>query len=144
MDEREKYWIQYYNSYKEGYNSTLDGRLVELYDWDLEEVVNLYHQYRSARKVAQILGCGHSTIDTLLNANHVERYSLAQTFGKIIYLTKDGQEHEFDCANSAAQWLIDNGLVRSNNVRCVRNYLTNNYLKHKPYYGFEISYESKR
>ena len=32
LDEREKYWIKYYNSYSKGYNSTLGGRLVELYN----------------------------------------------------------------------------------------------------------------
>lgn len=26
LDEREKYWIKYYNSYEEGYNSTLGGK----------------------------------------------------------------------------------------------------------------------
>ena len=117
--------------------------MVELYNWDLEEIISLYHKHRSARKVAEIMGCDHSTIDNLLNANQVERYSLAQTFGKTIYLFKEGQEYKFDCANSAAEWLINNNLVKSKNIRCVRNYLTNGYLKNKPYYGFEINYESK-
>ena len=144
LDEREKYWIQYFNSYQNGYNSTLGGRLVELYNWDLEEIIALYKQHRSARKVAEIMGCDHSTIDNLLNANQVERYTPAQVFGRTIYLRKDNQEYEFDCANSAAQWLIDNNFVKSKNIRCVRNYLTNGYLKKKPYYGFEIDYESKR
>ena len=43
LDEREKYWIKYYNSYLDGYNSTLGGRLVELYDWDIDEIVELYN-----------------------------------------------------------------------------------------------------
>lgn len=78
LDEREKYWIQQYNSYLEGYNSTLGGRLVELYNWDIEEILELYHQYKSARKVAEILSCDHSTIDRLLNAEHIHRYTQAE------------------------------------------------------------------
>lgn len=31
LDEREKYWIDYYDSYKNGYNMTLGGRSIELY-----------------------------------------------------------------------------------------------------------------
>jgi hypothetical protein len=69
LDEREKYWINYFDSYKNGYNSTLGGRLVELYNWDLNEIIELYDKLRSARKVAAVLGCDHSTIDNLLNAN---------------------------------------------------------------------------
>ena len=144
LDNREKYWIEYYNSYNNGYNSTLGGRLVELYNWDMEEIVELYNKYRSARKVAQILGCDHSTIDNLLNANQIPRFSKAQTYGKTIYLRKDDKEYEFDCANSAAQWLIDNNITKSKNLRCIRGYLTNGYLKKQTYYGYEIDYESKR
>lgn len=69
LDEREKYWINYYDSYKNGYNSTLGGRSAELYNWDLEEIIQLYKELRSARKVAEKMGCDHSTIDNLLNAN---------------------------------------------------------------------------
>ena len=143
LDEREKYWIAFYDSYKKGYNSTLGGRLVRLYEWDLEEIVQLYNELRSARKVAEVIGCDHSTIDNLLNTNQIPRFSKAQTYGKTIYLRKDGKEYKFDCANSAAEWLIDNHYVKSQNLRCVRNYLTNSYLKKKLYYGYEIDYESK-
>lgn len=144
LDVREKYWINYYDSYNNGYNSTLGGKLVELYNWDIEEIIKLYNQYRSARKVAQIIGCDHSTIDNLLNSNQIPRYSKAQTYGKTIYLRKNGEEYEFDCANSAAQWLIDNNITKSKNLRCIRSYLTNGYLKNQTYYGYEIDYESKR
>lgn len=98
---------------------------------------------RSARKVAQIIGCDHSTIDHLLNVNHVERYSSAQTYGKTLYLIKDNKEYKFDCADSAARWLIDNNLIRSKNLKNVRAYLTGRALNKKLYYGYEISYESK-
>ena len=144
LDVREKYWINYYDSYNNGYNSTLGGKLVELYNWDIEEITNLYNQYRSARKVAQIIGCDHSTIDNLLNSNQIPRYSKAQIYGKTIYLRKNGEEYEFDCANSAAQWLIDNNITKSKNLRSIRSYLTNGYLKNQTYYGYEIDYESKR
>ena len=143
LDEREKYWIAYYDSYKNGYNSTMGGKAITLYEWDMDEIISLYNQYRSARKVAEIMGCDHSTIDNLLNSHQVKRFTPAQVYGRTIYLRKDGEEYEFDCATSAAQWLIDHDLVKSTSVRTVKGYLTNNYLKNKPYYGFEIDYESK-
>lgn len=78
LDEREKYWIKFYNSYYDGYNSTIGGRTTSLYDWDVDEVIKLYHEHKSARKVANLIGCDHSTIDNLLNAQGIERYTLAQ------------------------------------------------------------------
>lgn len=63
--------------------------------------------------------------------------------GKTIYLRKENKEFKFSSPDAAARWLIENNLVKSKNIRCVRNYLTNNYLKKKLYYGYEIDYESK-
>lgn len=60
-----------------------------------------------------------------------------------MFLRKDGVEYSFTSPNAAAEWLIANKYVKSNNLRCVRNYLTNNYLKNRTYYGYEIDYESK-
>ena len=73
LDEREKYWIKFYNSYIDGYNSTLGGRAIELYDWDVEDIIEKYHLLKSARAVAKEIGCDHSTIDNILNINKDEQ-----------------------------------------------------------------------
>ena len=143
LNEKEIYWIKYYNSYYDGYNSTLGGRLVQLYDWDTDQIIELYMKLKSARKVAEELNCDHNTIDNILNINKIPRFSFAEQIGRTMYLRKDGQEFQFSSPDAAAKWLIESNLVQSKNVRCVRNYLTNNYLKKKPYYGYEIDYESK-
>lgn len=144
LDEREKYWIEYYDSYFNGYNSTLGGRATQLYNWDIDDIIEKYYLLKSARAVAKEIGCDHSTIDRILNEHGVKRFSAAEQQSKPIYLTKNGEEKKFNTTTEAAEWLINNNKVRSNNVRCVRQYLTNNYLKNKPYYGYNISYESKR
>lgn len=141
LDEREKYWINYYDSYLNGYNSTLGGRIVQLYNWDVDEIIDLYHQLKSARKVAKKLGCDHNTIDNLLNANNVRRYTLAEQLGRPICLKSEKEELHFQNPKEAAIWLIENNRVKSKNIRCVRQYLTNNYIKNKPYYGYQITYE---
>ena len=33
LDEREKYWIRFFNTYENGYNSTLGGKTTALYNW---------------------------------------------------------------------------------------------------------------
>ena len=74
LDEREKYWINYYDSFFNGYNSTLGGRTTQLYDWDVDDIIEKYQELKSARKVAIELGCDHSTIDRILNENGVKRF----------------------------------------------------------------------
>ena len=77
LDEREKYWIEYYDSYFNGYNSTLGGRATPLYNWDVDDIIEKYLVLKSARKVAEVIGCDHSSIDKILNENNVPRFSPA-------------------------------------------------------------------
>ena len=143
LDEREKYWIDYYDSYKNGYNMTLGGRLIELYKWDLQEIIDLYHIHKSARKVAEIIGCDHSTIDNLLNSNNIPRYSKGEQFNRIICLEKQGVFEKFNSTREAAQWLIDNQYSKTKNIKSVRMMVTNAATNNKTYLNFKIYYESK-
>ena len=143
LDEREKYWIDYYDSYKNGYNMTLGGRLIELYKWDLQEIIDLYHIHKSARKVAEIIGCDHSTIDNLLNSNNIPRYSKGEQFNRIVCLEKQGVFEKFNSTREAAQWLIDNQYSKTKNIKSVRMMVTNAATNNKTYLNFKIYYESK-
>lgn len=144
LDEREKYWIDYYDSYKNGYNMTLGGRLVELYKWDLNEIINLYNETKSARKVAKIIGCDHSTIDNLLNANNVPRYKPGEQFNRIVCLEKDNNIYKFTSNREAAEWLIDNHYTKTNKINNVRMMVSNTAANNGKYLNFKIYYESKR
>lgn len=143
LDEREKYWIDYYDSYKNGYNMTLGGRSIELYKWDLQEILDLYHLHKSARKVAEIIGCDHSTIDHLLNANNIPRYSRGEQFNKIVCLEKQGKVEKFNSTREAAQWLIDNHYSKTNKVKVVIASIGTAVRKNETYLNFTIYYESK-
>ena len=122
---------------------TLGGRLVELYKWDLEEIVKLYNETKSARKVAEIIGCDHSTIDHLLNANNIPRYKKGEQFNRIVYLEKDNTVYKFTSNREAAEWLIDNHYTISNNINIVRMAVGNAATNNKKYLNFKIYYESK-
>lgn len=140
LDEREKYWIKYYNSYYDGYNSTLGGKPTQLYDWDIDDIIEKYYQLKSARKVAKEIGCDHSTIDHLLNANNVPRFTAAQQISKKLYFIKDGQKIIFDTTTDAAKWLIENHITKMTDYKIVRQEITNRIRKNKPYFGMEIHY----
>lgn len=144
LDEREKYWIEYYDSYFNGYNSTLGGRSTQLYNWDVDEIIDLYYKLKSARKVAKEIGCDHSTIDNILNTNNVKRFSIQEQNSNPICLEKNNQRFYFNSTVEAAQWLIDQKITRTTNIRSIRQQITNNHLKNKPYFGYNILYESKR
>jgi len=49
VDTREIYWIDYYDTFKNGYNLTRGGEGGLIYDYD--EIVELYKKYKSINKV---------------------------------------------------------------------------------------------
>ena len=138
LDEREKYWIEYYNSYFDGQNSTLGGRAVQLYDWDIDDIIQRYLELKSARAVERELGCSHGVIDNILNANGVKRFTAAQQISQKTVLKNKDEEYIFETTTDAAQWLINSGRSRSKNLRNVRQYINRFALNHKTYLGFEI------
>ncbi len=91
---REKYWIEYYGTFKDGYNATLGGDGGSYIDYDL--VVKLYRKYRGQTEVAEIMGISIDSVGYILDARGVnkltgnevviERHSKA-----VLQLTKDGE-----------------------------------------------------
>ena len=143
LDEREKYWIEYYDSYFNGYNSTLGGRATQLYNWDTDDIIEKYMILKSARAVAKEIGCDHSTIDRILNENGVKRFTPSQQQSKPLYFKKKDEIHHFETTREAAEWLIENGITKMTNPNLVRQEITSRIRNNKKYFGFEIYYESK-
>ena len=144
LDEREKYWINYYNSFYDGYNATLGGRSVSLYNWDWEEIYELYMIHKSARRVAKIIRCDHSTIDNLLNLHNVKRFSAGEQLNKTIVLEKDDNKYYFNSTKLASEWLIENKHSKTTNYKSVLTGILNAINYNKKYLNFKIYYESKR
>ena len=143
LDEREKYWIEYYDSYFNGYNSTLGGRSTQLYNWDTDDIIEKYMILKSARAVAKEIGCDHSTIDRILNENGVKRFTPSQQQSKPLYFKKKDEIHHFETTREAAEWLIENGITKMTNPNLVRQEITSRIRNNKKYFGFEVYYESK-
>ena len=49
VSEREKYWIEYYDSYRNGYNATYGGDGTQLYDYNI-----LSQAYLSGKTITEI------------------------------------------------------------------------------------------
>lgn len=54
LSDREKYWIEFYGSFKYGYNATLGGDGTRYCDYDL--IYALYNQNKTVKEIAQITG----------------------------------------------------------------------------------------
>ena len=143
LDEKEKYWIEYYDSYFNGYNSTLGGKLVELYNWDIDDIIEKYFILKSARQVAKVIGCDHSTIDRILNQNNIYRFTQAEQVSQPVILIKDNKKYEFSTTIEAAEWLRETKQSKAKTSKITKNNLIAAINKQKIYLGYNVFYKNE-
>lgn len=82
LNEREKYWISYYNTYFDGYNSTLggDGSLEQLVT--VQEIEGLWQQGYGISEIAEILGVSRMVIRDRIYTSPLYSEEEAQSRGR--------------------------------------------------------------
>ena len=85
LNDRERYWIKYYNSYNNGYNSTKGGQdgCKPFKDLDVESIIKEYSTGKSLRTLGTIFKVDKQTIKDLLVRNNInlrttKTYKLSQ------------------------------------------------------------------
>lgn len=68
LDEKEIYWINYYNSYNNGYNMTLGGggRIC-----DYKYIIEQYKIYKTAQETAKACNCHFHTVSNALKSYNI-------------------------------------------------------------------------
>lgn len=74
LSERERYWIEYYGTFKFGYNATLGGDGAPYVDYDL--VYLLWKQGLSIRKIHELTFYAEKTIRLILKLSEVKKEEL--------------------------------------------------------------------
>ena len=68
--ERERYWVDRYNSFKDGYNATYGGLGSNSVDYN--KVVDTYLQVRSQKETAELLNISPFTVSSILQQKNVD------------------------------------------------------------------------
>lgn len=86
LNDREKFWIEYYNSYNNGYNSTRGGQDSSTHckELDIESIIKEYNSGKSLRSIGNTFKVDKQTIKDLLIRNNItlrttRSYKLSQT-----------------------------------------------------------------
>ena len=114
-EEREIYWIEYYRSFKDGYNATHGGDGRKYIDYDL--VIATYKELGIINKTAKKLGISTDSVSTILHNNQIHiptaQEASSKSNKKIVnmYDLKDNFIKSFASATDAANYLVENNLV---------------------------------
>ena len=65
LDEKEIFWIKYFNSFEDGYNMTLGGQEGRVLDYDI--ILNEFFETQNLRQTALNLNISRTTVRNILN-----------------------------------------------------------------------------
>lgn len=81
LNEREEYWIRTYNSYKNGYNSTIGGNGQKI--CDIKEVIALWNEGKLVKEIAIALGVDSHTITNYLHGYGIDSSTIYSRANKL-------------------------------------------------------------
>lgn len=146
-EDREKYWIAYYNTYHDGYNATLGGDGTLYFEYTDEEVINKYSELLNVQETANFFHCDKDTISKRLKNNGIivpkggNIYSLNKSWvaKRVFQYDLNNQFiQSFDSMKQAAEWLIKNNYTQGQIKHIVSNISKNirGIENRKQAYGF--------
>ena len=116
--EREIYWIEYYGTFKNGYNATLGGDGKRYIDYDL--VVMTYKQTGNMVDTAILLGISEDSVDDILRIKNEQKRSSTEInvekYSKAVNMFDLNEMYikTFISLGDAARYLIENKLTNCN------------------------------
>ena len=120
--EREIYWIEYYGSFKNGYNATMGGNGKRYLDYEL--IISTYNQLQNINKVSTLLNLDPDSISNILNTYNIDilsggEVSKRQLSKSVAMIDKNTNQiiKVFSSHMDAARWLITNNKSLDKDVR---------------------------
>lgn len=71
LEEREKYWIAYYDTFNNGYNKTRGGCGKLKYNYD--KIISLWNEGYNCNEIMSILHCSDGVVTTALRCNNISK-----------------------------------------------------------------------
>ena len=153
LDELETYYIQYYNTYNNGYNLTTGGQdsTTQLL-LDTDEIISKYLSGKTIIEISKEYNCCEKTISNLLHSNHIEirhqnneqniigkgkQFQIGEGC-KAVYIQE--LDLHFDSLKDCAQWLLDNGYSKASSMEYARKGLSSAMRANKPFCKLHIIY----
>lgn len=150
LEEKEKYWISYYDSYHNGYNATLggDGRpYLEISD---KEIIEKYNEVLSIKETAKFFHICEKSVALRLKNNNIKIPANGDilnpnrnwTTKEIAQFSLEGELlNTFQSASDAARYLIGLNITQAQIKHIVSNILLCCKNKRKSAYNYLWKYK---
>lgn len=105
LNERESYWIKYFDSYNNGYNATLGGQDNFIMTSKIEQVLNLWCYNYTINKIVEKTGLNVETVRSYLNKNGITHEDIRARANKAISKSRSKPILQYDLqGNFIREW----------------------------------------
>ena len=107
LDEREIYWIKFFDSFHNGYNLTLGGEGGKKLELDEQTVINKYKELKIIENVAKYFSCSSGPIKDILIKNNID---IIKNTYKVFQFDRNRKfVAEYDSLTEAAEHIYHKG-----------------------------------
>ena len=121
VNEREVYWIRFYQTYCNGYNATIGGDGKSFYNHEL--FLQEFLKGKSVTEIAHEIGCSRKIVSETVKARglNVRSNTPKQKGNKVVQVDPISKKtlNIFDSQRDAAQFMIDNNFSSAKKVTTV-------------------------
>lgn len=142
LDDREKYWIDYYDSFKNGYNNTYGGRGNNFIMTDKSDIVlQLWENGLTINKIVEKTSLNVETVRGYLNKNGITKEQIRERANYYIGLSKSRPVLQYDLdGNFIKEW--NTAVEAANTLNLNSKYITSTCRGHqKTYSGMKWKYK---
>ena len=142
LSEREQYWIKYYNTYNYGYNASIGGDGLQLYDYDY--IWELWEQGNTIKQISALIPCNDYVVRTVLDIHNVsteerkERSAYRQDEGHEPYRRKVNQ---IDISTNKIIHTYNSVREAAIAIQCDNSYLSKLCNEKKIAFGYKWEYQ---
>lgn len=105
LSQREQYWIKYYNSFYDGYNCSLGGEGLQLYDYDL--IWKLWQDGKNIKQISATLNCNDFVVRTCLDLHNISTEERKARSSKNVLATYDKLKQPVQQINANTNQVIN-------------------------------------
>lgn len=146
LDEREQFWISYYNSFDKGYNLTYGGRGNKiLFKPDkIKEVLILWNNGYGQKKIAELTNLNVETVRNYLWKNGITKEDIKTRHGQLVAKSKAKFVNQYDQnGNFIKTWESMAEAARAFGAKRCNNIVLVCKGERKSAYGYKWKYTDK-